>query len=75
MQSTPMSKITKKKAGVDIEIPIDKVWNSICRIIRLAQISSRCTQADQKQFTEFRLALLVERLEDIESMEFHEIKE
>ncbi len=63
-------KVTKMVAGKEEEVPIEQVWDSICKVIRLARVlTSRDPEGDK--YREARIAFLKERLEDLEMLEFH----
>jgi len=70
-------KITKMVAGKEVEVPPEKVWNSISKVIHLARLASfRGNEDDIKyqKWHESRVAFLKERLEDLQGLTFHEIE-
>jgi hypothetical protein len=66
-------KITRMKAGKEIVIPPEKVWNVLCKIIRLSRMVAQ-TPSDDK-YSAGRRAMLAERLDDIEGMTLHPLSE
>lgn len=63
-------KITRMVAGKEVEVPIEEVWDSICKILRLARLVTYPGENGTKH-RDTRLAFMSERLNDIENMEFH----
>lgn len=61
-------RITRMQAGKDVDVPIEEVWDSICKVLRIARL---LTSPNGEKYQEARLAFLAERLCDIESLSFH----
>lgn len=60
--------VSKMIEGKRVEVPIDEVWDAICRVIQLAQLLA-CPAGEQYQVA--RLAYLTERLNDLDGLEFN----
>lgn len=63
-------KITKQVAGKRVDVPVEEVWDSICRILRHAMLITRRGEAEEK-YLQTRLSFLEERLNDIKGLAFH----
>ncbi len=69
-------KITKMVAGKKVDVPIESVWNSICKVIRLARLASfRSDETDYLKFHEARISFLKERLDDFDGLTFEELND
>ena len=62
-------KITKQIAGKHVEVPVDDVWLTICKVVRLCRIAVAPGVSGDIQQT--RLAFLEERLQDLDGLSFH----
>ena len=63
-------KVTKMVAGKDVEVPINEVWDSICKVIRLARLVAAANRPAEEQYLKIRVAFLEERLKDLENRSF-----
>jgi hypothetical protein len=60
--------ISKMVKGKEEEVDIEECWDSICKILRIARI---LTCPGGKQYEQTRLAMMCERLQDLEGLNFH----
>lgn len=60
--------LTRMVGGSEIEVPIEEVWDSLCKVIRLAWL---VTCPNQPEYLLARLHYLHERLADLEGITFN----
>lgn len=60
--------ITRMIQGVEEEVHIDEVWDSICKILRISRLLT-CPGGEEYQVT--RLGFLAERMNDLENLSFN----
>jgi hypothetical protein len=67
-------KVTKMVSGKEVEVPLEQVWDSICRIISRARLAvSR--GSDYEKYQKSRIDWLEERLDDVDGLTFHDSKQ
>lgn len=65
-----MPYIQKKVAGKAVEVDLDEVWDSICKILRIARLLTNGHDPNNAKYVNSRLAMLAERLCDLEGLSF-----
>lgn len=71
-ESKHWMRCTRIKAGKEIEVPLEQVWNSIVKVIGRARL---LCNPDDESYIPIRRAYLNERLRDLEDISFHELSE
>lgn len=65
-------KITKQVNGKHEEVPIEELWDSICKVIRKARVAAATSASDPADYLARRMSALCERLEDLDGYTFHD---
>lgn len=63
--------VTRMVAGKEVDVPIEEVWDSICKALRICRL---LTCPGGEKYQEARLAFLSERMSDLEGVGFHYVR-